>query len=115
TPANRYSGCARLRNSFNNTPPERGAPLFAFLPFIKSPAFAPFCPFSGDSSVSVCFCSPLLRCSFAFFRDDYGGKNFAGHRAAALSKGDCSFGKRNLFRCRRNRRRALKDRLREAT
>ena len=37
----------------------RGDSLFGFLPFTKSPAFAPFCPFSGDSSASVCFCSPL--------------------------------------------------------
>ena len=42
-------------------------------------------------------------------------EHFTGDRAAALPKGEFSFGQRELFRSRRNRRRALENRLREAT
>jgi hypothetical protein len=42
-------------------------------------------------------------------------EHFAGDRVAALPKGLFPFGKLELFRSRGNRRRALEDRLREAT
>src|SRR5262245_8006817 len=54
--------------SFNNTPPGRGTRLFGFLHSIKSPAFVPFRSFSGDSSASVCSCSPLPHCTSSLFQ-----------------------------------------------
>src|SRR4029450_11060476 len=56
------------KKSFNNTPPAWNTRLFGFLHFMKSPAFGPFCSVPGDSSSSVCCCSPHQFYSSACFQ-----------------------------------------------